>query len=107
MSDESSESSTSGSSSSKSGSSSSDVPEVMERSESSSNVGVPENFGVPDPPVPEHPESLETPRDNAPLDARLFVRSSVRVKDLPKVRRHYHILLDYTIYAPSNNQVMY
>ncbi|KAK4416920.1 hypothetical protein Salat_2517500 [Sesamum alatum] len=44
---------------------------------------------------------------NVPLDARLFVRSCIKYKDLPKIRREYHILEDYTLLIPTNDQSMH
>ncbi|KAK4428744.1 hypothetical protein Salat_1174300 [Sesamum alatum] len=63
----------------------------------------PEVVVVPDPP-PLRDEGVLT---DAPLDARLFIASTVKYKDLPKIRRDYHIPLEYTLHLPDRDQSMH
>ncbi|KAK4438413.1 hypothetical protein Salat_0175600 [Sesamum alatum] len=103
MSSESSESANSSSNSSDSSSSSEvsspmardDVPKVEPRV-------APEVVVEPKPPQEDVP-----PTHDAPLDARLFVKSCIKYKDLHRIYRDYHITTYCTLYIPNRDQAMH
>ncbi|KAL0413069.1 UNVERIFIED_CONTAM: hypothetical protein Sradi_1508600 [Sesamum radiatum] len=39
--------------------------------------------------------------EEARIDASFHIRYSLKVKDIPKIRRNYHISRDYAIHIPS------
>ncbi|KAK4437931.1 hypothetical protein Salat_0127200 [Sesamum alatum] len=55
----------------------------------------------------EAPQGDIPPASNAPLDARLYVKSCIKYKNLPRIRRDYYVPLDYTLYIPNNDQSMH
>ncbi|KAK4412605.1 hypothetical protein Salat_2907600 [Sesamum alatum] len=105
MSSESSESSESSNSSSNSSdsSSSSEVSSPMARDDVP-RVNPP---AAPEVVELELPQGDVPPADGAPLDARLYVKSCIKYKDLPRISRDYHVPIDYTLYIPTSDQAMH